>query len=376
MVVLRLDHVTKSFPLCPGPILDDVSLELHGPDRDTPPSHTGLVGANGTGKTTLLNIIAGALSPDAGTVHVPRGTRLGYLEQEETFGDHEAGATVLEEAMAGRADLVERRRDLDRMERALAAQPNADLLDRYGNAQFGFDSAGGYELEGRARAILESLGFSSAEADRPAHSLSGGEKTRLRTCSLLVQQPDVLILDEPTNHVDLLAVRWLEEFLRAFPGAFLVVSHDRTFLDAVCTSTIELRDAELHHFRGGYSSYRAQRDAEEERARREYTEQMRRVRMLEREARRRKVWADRKEREKLGGPCDTGFIGHRAAKMMKRSIAARLGSDRRRASATSAKNMKGSISTAQCSLSCSADVPTRPRSERSWGRSPSGARRC
>ena len=320
MLVLRLDHIHKSFPSAANATLLDVSIEIHGPSSENPGSHMGLVGGNGAGKTTLLRIITGGVGPDSGTVTIPPGTGLGYLEQEAAFT---GGRSVLEEALQGRPDLMRERDALESMEAELCLHSPSELLDRYGEAQQRFERAGGYEHEDRARTILETLGFTTDALARSTSTLSGGEKTRLGMCKLLVRSPDLLLLDEPTNHVDLEAIRWLERYLSSYAGAFIVVSHDRAFLDAVCTSIAEIRDATITLYPGGYSSYRALRGAEEERARRICDEQIRRVRLLKREFARRKIWSDRKEREKLGGPGDTGYIGHRAAKMMKRALAAR-----------------------------------------------------
>ncbi|NQT52633.1 ABC-F family ATP-binding cassette domain-containing protein, partial [bacterium] len=218
----------------------------------------GIVGANGTGKTTLLRLLAGLDEPTRGDVHVLRGTRIGYLEQEPDFRGH---GSVLEAALSATARL-------DRIEAALAdihdklAHSPADadrLLRRQGDLEHEFERLGGYTREQRAEAILHGLGFHGDDVRGPVEPLSGGERSRLAMAHLLLQGADVLLLDEPTNHLDLAALDWLESFLSDFSGATILVSHDRYFLDGFANRIVEVGHGHIDTYKGNYSAYITQR---------------------------------------------------------------------------------------------------------------------
>jgi len=226
----------------------------------------GLVGPNGAGKTTLLRILSGRESPEAGEVHGGRSLHIGYLPQEvETV----AGDTVLEVALGG-FELVSRLDSgLAEIERELsildAADPRAERLARqYGELRSRFEALEGDRVEARARAILSGLGVPEASFGRSPTTLSGGWRMRVVLARLLLGSPDLLLLDEPTNHLDLQAIEWLERFLATFEGAFVVVSHDRYFLNRMVRGVVELERGRLTSYAGNYDAYVTARDAAEQ----------------------------------------------------------------------------------------------------------------
>lgn len=226
----------------------------------------GLIGPNGIGKTSLLLILAGLTPPSAGSVHLARGRRLGYLRQEavEAFADR--ANTVYAEMLTVFETVHAVEAQLRAMEAQMAAGDHtATLLAAYGEAQAAFEHAGGYDYELRIQQTLEGLGFDKAHHHTPIRQLSGGQKTRALLAKLLLERPDLLILDEPTNHLDTEAVEWLEQALTAWPGAVLVVSHDRYFLDSVVNTIWEMGRAGIEVYSGNYTAYLAQRDERHER---------------------------------------------------------------------------------------------------------------
>ena len=217
----------------------------------------GLVGPNGVGKTTLLRILAGEEAPDAGAVHAAGTVRIGYLPQEvETVGEGTVLATVLDGFPEMRA-MEERLEALEgEMASAAPGGPAAEkLAASYGELRHRFEAIGGDRVEVRARAILSGLGVPVARFHRPLAELSGGWRMRVALARLLLSAPDLLLLDEPTNHLDLEAIDWLERFLDGWEGAFIVVSHDRYFLNRMVRGIVEMERGRLTEFPGGYDDY-------------------------------------------------------------------------------------------------------------------------
>jgi ATP-binding cassette subfamily F protein 3 len=231
----------------------DVTLQFNRGDR------LGLVGPNGAGKTTLFSLILGEQSADDGRITKERGCVFGYLPQESApVGDE----TVVELACAITADFVRLRRAIKAWDSAHpveAAHPedvHDDVHDR-------FHELNGYVVEARAKQILAGLGFRELDLERPARELSGGWVMRAHLARLLTQQPDLLMLDEPTNHLDLETLLWFQEHLRSYPGALLVISHDREFLNGLVTVIVEIRQRRLFRYTGNYDKFLAQRAADE-----------------------------------------------------------------------------------------------------------------
>lgn len=253
-MIALADKIVKSFG---GRVLyANATLQLNAGER------WGLVGPNGTGKTTLLRILMGEEQPDEGTVSFMRDTTIGYLEQETRFeGDRSALVEVIDSATEIRR--LERR--IEELEAQIASADHeasefSVLLQRYGAAQDRYERLGGYELEARARQILGGLGFSVEDFDKPARAFSGGWQMRIALSRLLLRHPDLLLLDEPTNHLDLESVTWLEGFLSSYDGAVLIVSHDRAFMDACVSHVAALENRRLTTYTGNYSAYLRQRE--------------------------------------------------------------------------------------------------------------------
>lgn len=220
----------------------------------------GLVGPNGVGKTTLLMILAGLSSPSAGSVHIARNVRLGYLSQESADAFSGRTHTVYDEMLVAFADMREMEAQLQQLETELSrGDASEELLEQYSALQERFEFAGGYDYELRIRRVLMGLGFTEDNWVQTLDQLSGGQKTRVLLGRLLLEAPDLLIMDEPTNHLDVEAIEWLEGMLRTWPGAVLLVSHDRYFLDRVVNNVWEMDKEGVEVYRGNYSAYLQQR---------------------------------------------------------------------------------------------------------------------
>ncbi len=222
-----------------------------------PGARIAIVGPNGIGKTTLLRILVGLEEPSAGAVQRARNLKLGYLPQEASLeGKH----TLWQECLSVLSDLLEMEAELARLESLMSDPQQADqALERYGSLQHEFERLGGYTYETRIRQTLSGLGFDESDFTRPLPQLSGGQRTRAVLARLLLSNPDLLILDEPTNHLDVNAVEWLEGYLSQWPGATLIVSHDRYFLDRVVDHIWEMSAGGFETYRGNYSAYVQQR---------------------------------------------------------------------------------------------------------------------
>ena len=253
MIILDIAHVSKSFGT--DAVLKDVSLRVRNKDR------VGLVGVNGSGKSTLLKIINQELQADEGSIISQRGIKIGYMTQ---VFQPTAGRSVRDEAQTALAHLNDIEKKLRSLEKQMSDTVNHDHLDTimhdYARLTEQFERGGGYEANSQVQGVLYGLGFTQEQFEQEASTLSGGELTKLGLAKLLLQKPDLLLLDEPTNHLDMDTMAWLEGFLNEYEGAVIAVSHDRYFLDAICTSITELLFGISEHYHGNYSSYLHQRD--------------------------------------------------------------------------------------------------------------------
>lgn len=252
-MIALADKISKSFG---GRVLySNATLQLNAGER------WALVGHNGAGKTTLLKIIMGLESADEGTITFAKDATLGYLEQEtELMGDR----TALNEVIESAHEIKQWERKVNDLSIKIAETPEGATLNKYledyAHAMERFERLGGYELESRARQILAGLGFPVEDFDKPAKEFSGGWQMRISLSKLLLRRPDVLLLDEPTNHLDLESVQWLERFLSSYDGTVLLVSHDRSFMDACVTHVAALENRMLVTYTGNYSGYLHQRE--------------------------------------------------------------------------------------------------------------------
>ena len=252
-MIALADKISKSFG---GRVLySNATLQLNAGER------WALVGPNGAGKSTLLKIIMGLESADEGTITFAKDATLGYLEQEtELMGDR----TALNEVIESAHEIKQWERKVNDLSIKIAETPEGATLNKYledyAHAMERFERLGGYELESRARQILAGLGFPVEDFDKPAKEFSGGWQMRISLSKLLLRRPDVLLLDEPTNHLDLESVQWLERFLSSYDGTVLLVSHDRSFMDACVTHVAALENRMLVTYTGNYSGYLHQRE--------------------------------------------------------------------------------------------------------------------
>lgn len=241
----------------------------------------GLIGRNGTGKTTLLRILTGQMEADAGTIQYEKGIRTGYLKQEEAV---DPNSTVLREAELAFAPVLAMERRLREIEVSMSTATEEELpavMEEYNLFHDRFDAMGGYDNLRDIPGVLKRLGFSEADVNKTCGKLSGGEKTRLALARLLLSGCDVLYLDEPTNHLDIEATEWLEGFLRDFGGAVVLVSHDRYFLDRVVTSVAEIENTRLTQYKGNFSAFWQQKEANRKRQAEVYEREQKEIAKLE-----------------------------------------------------------------------------------------------
>ncbi|MEK3922770.1 MULTISPECIES: ABC-F family ATP-binding cassette domain-containing protein [Paenibacillus] len=276
-MLLQVSGIIKRFGV--DPILDGVNLQILERER------IGLVGVNGAGKSTLLKIVAGEMSYDGGQIFKSKETTLGYLAQNSGL---QSDRTIWEEMMNVFAHLTQAEADLRQMERDIAdpaqmedEKKYADLLERYAKRSDWFKDHGGYEMETRIRSVLHGMGFGEFSPDTPIATLSGGQKTRLALARILLQAPDLLMLDEPTNYLDIATLTWLEDYLRGYSGALLVVSHDRYFLDRLVTTIVEIERHRSKKYTGNYSRYMELKAAEYETQMKQYEKQQGEISKME-----------------------------------------------------------------------------------------------
>ncbi|MCR5730207.1 MAG: ABC-F family ATP-binding cassette domain-containing protein [Ruminococcus sp.] len=257
-------------------VLNNVSLTIDESDK------IGLVGNNGCGKSTLLKILTGSVEPDRftekdGIVSLAQKTTIGYLEQ---MGGLNSENTVIDEMRSVFAPIhraIERLREIE-IEIEMGDNSSAD---EYQQLTSWIEANDGYNTDVKIRMILNGMGFTEAELERKVSGFSGGEKTRLCISRLLLEEPNLLILDEPTNHLDFKTIMWLEDYLRSYRGAVLIVSHDRYFLDRLCTSICEIERGSLTRYRGNYSAFVRQREDNDVRREKEYEQQQKQIAQLE-----------------------------------------------------------------------------------------------
>ncbi|MBK6798691.1 MAG: ABC-F family ATP-binding cassette domain-containing protein [Acidobacteria bacterium] len=264
-MLFRLSEVNKSYGT--QDVLKGAGFQIN------PGEHAGLVGRNGAGKTTILRLIAGVETPDTGEVDRLKGLKLGVLSQHVDFIGSE---TLLDAALHVFEKLISLEKRMRDLEHAMT-ESSGDLLEKvmleYSEAQHIYEDEGGFSYHARAESVLLGLGFNPNDFAKKAEDLSGGEKNRLGLARLLLLEPDILLLDEPTNHLDVEAVEWLEDFLSAYKSAFLIISHDRFFLDHTVNRVLDLENGQIDSYKGNYSDYLIQKEERREQQVKAYEQQ-------------------------------------------------------------------------------------------------------
>ncbi len=248
MLLISAQHLIKRFST--EPVLNGACLEMRSGQ------HVGLVGPNGAGKTTLLQILMQELEPESGSISKSPGASMGFLRQRQSYDTEQ---TVWEAAKTGLQPLINLTAEAHRVAGLMAAATGAtrvELARKYDRLHTELENRGGYQIDFKIRRVLEGLGFTRQQDDQPVGQLSGGQQNRLMLAKLLIEEPDLMLLDEPSNHLDIEATQWLEDFLAKSKQAFLLVSHDRYFLDRVTTRTLELVNGTVESYAGNYSKYK------------------------------------------------------------------------------------------------------------------------
>jgi len=275
-MLLNVEHLYKYFN--GQALLKDINFTVE--DREA----VGLIGINGCGKSTLLNIITGSEGYDKtpeglGSVNIAGKASIGFLRQNSGLNSE---LTIGEEMKNAFAPLLETLDKMKFLEKKMADGGDIDSISHeYAELSSYFEARDGYKIDVKIKQVLNGMGFGSTPTDRVISTLSGGEKTRLALAKLLLEEPNLLILDEPTNHLDFETLMWLEDYLKGYKGAIIIVSHDRYFLNKVCTRICEIEQGRLTSYRGDYSSYLVQKKMNSERQLKEYEAQQKEIAKLE-----------------------------------------------------------------------------------------------
>ena len=255
-------------------IVQDATWHIHPGER------IGLIGYNGTGKSTLLKLFVGEYAPSAGTVEKSRNSSMGYLHQDLLSFD--TNESILEVAMHAFDKAKALEKELEKMAKNLESNSSDELLDEYSHRLHDFEEAGGYVMEHKTEEILQGLGFENSALKRPYREFSGGWRMRVLLAKMILQQPDLLLLDEPTNHLDLPSIEWLEKYLTHYQGSVVIVSHDKYFLNRMVTKIVEVYQQELHIYNGNFDYYEKEKAIRIEMQQKAYENQQDYIRQNER----------------------------------------------------------------------------------------------
>lgn len=274
MSILTANNVSKHYGT--RALLDGVSFDVQAGQ------HVGLVGVNGAGKTSLFKMITGELSVDSGHLHVDKNTVLGYMQQHVT---NSLDDSVYTEAESVFAELVRMEAKLEDIARQLRAGGDeaalTTLVGQQDRVTRQYEDGGGYTFRSRTRAMLLGLGFTPRQLELPVRALSGGQRSKLLLAKMLLTGADLLLLDEPTNHLDITAITWLEDYLRGFSGSYIIISHDRYFLDRTTQRTLVIECGHIQDYRCNYSGCLERRATEQDVQQRHYKNQLKEIRRLE-----------------------------------------------------------------------------------------------
>lgn len=271
-MLITLQNINKSF--LDKSILKDVNISVNEKDR------IGLLGINGVGKTTLLNIISGSLEYDEGTLATKPNIRIGYLKQNEALDTSNTLREEIQNALKLAFDTRKQLEEISKKMSIASGDEYTELSTEYERLTNIYNACDGYNAEVRINTVLNGMGFGDFNLDGSVSVLSGGEKTRFALAKILVENPDLLILDEPTNHLDFSMLNWLENYLASYKGAVVIVSHDRYFLNAVASDICEIENGELVRYKGGYSSFLKQKDERIKTLTKEYEKQQKEIEQL------------------------------------------------------------------------------------------------
>lgn len=288
MLLLNGANLSKSFS---GEMLfEDVSFQVYDKDK------IGFVGVNGAGKSTLIKMITDEIDYDSGDITKSRETKIGYLEQHPVA---DSNRTVMDEILTVFSEILDIERQLNEIESDMEFENgNIDsLISRQIALQERFIELDGTHYRSKIKSVIKGLGFSEDVLSMKLCHLSGGQKTRIALCKILLSDTNLLLLDEPTNHLDIDSVEWLEGFLDSYKGAFIVISHDRFFLDRVTNKTFELENKHLRSFDGSYSEYITQRELERLTEQRDYDWKVREIHRLEQVVEQQRVWKRKKNKK-------------------------------------------------------------------------------
>lgn len=246
-MILSCNHISKSYGV--ETILNDCSFFINDNEK------AAIVGNNGAGKSTIMKIIMGELSPDDGNVIIGKDKTIGYLAQYQDLGSN---TTIYEEVKSVKQNLIDMEQKLLEYEKEMAKVSGDELsklIETYTNLEHRFQLLNGYSYKSEIEGVIKGLGFTENDFNKSVGNLSGGQKTRVALCKLLLEKPDIIMLDEPTNHLDLNSIKWLETYLLNYNGAVLIIAHDRYFLDKIVSKVIEIENHKAHVYSGNYSDF-------------------------------------------------------------------------------------------------------------------------
>jgi len=272
-MILSCQNICKSFGT--DEILNNISFHIEEHEK------AAIIGINGAGKSTLLKIIIGEISADAGSVVLSKGKSIGYLAQHQSLSDTHTIYEAMLETKKEILDTYERMKQLEADMKTAKGSALEQMLDAYARLTQKYEDANGYACKSEITGVLKGLGFDESEFNTSVNALSGGQKTRVALGRLLLSKPDIILLDEPTNHLDMTAITWLENFLVSYPGAVIIVAHDRYFLDRIVTKVVEIEHHKAMMFPGNYTEFAAKKAAVREAQMKAYMNQQREIRHQE-----------------------------------------------------------------------------------------------
>ncbi|MEM6830758.1 MAG: ABC-F family ATP-binding cassette domain-containing protein [Bacteroidota bacterium] len=269
-----IDITNLSYYLGDRPLYDEASLFIGPKDK------IGLIGLNGTGKSTLLKMMVGDLQPSGGTIQKSKETTIGFLNQD--LLSYQSEEPILTVAMQAFASTLAIQHQIDQVIKEMEENYRDELVDKLAKLQERFEAEEGYTIQSRAEELLEGIGFKTADLQRPLSEFSGGWRMRVMLAKLLLEKPNLLMLDEPTNHLDLPSIQWIETYLQSYEGAYIIVSHDREFLNRTINKTVEVSRAKLNVYSGNYDFYEEEKELRNELQQNAFENQQQKIREAER----------------------------------------------------------------------------------------------